>query len=121
VVKARSCRFGDKLVNERFPRLHRLLVYARGTVHQGYWLPSIDLEEIEAGTVWFNDPLTDNEAAPFGGFKASGTGRELGPEGLEGFRAAKHVPIDSKMDAKAWWYPYAEYVRHQAEHGTAPG
>ena len=79
------------------------------------------MEDIEAGTIWFNDPLTDNEAAPFGGFKASGTGRELGPEGLEDFRAAKHVHIDTKMDAKAWWYPYAEYVRHQAEHGTAPG
>jgi acyl-CoA reductase-like NAD-dependent aldehyde dehydrogenase len=79
------------------------------------------MEEIEAGTVWFNDPLTDNDAAPFGGVKSSGAGRELGPEGLDDFRAPKHVHIDTKMDAKAWWYPYAEYVRHQAEHGTAPG
>jgi acyl-CoA reductase-like NAD-dependent aldehyde dehydrogenase len=79
------------------------------------------MEEIEAGTVWFNDPLTDNEAAPFGGMKASGNGRELGPEGLEDFRQAKHVHIDTKMDLKSWWYPYKEYVRHQAEHGTAPG
>jgi acyl-CoA reductase-like NAD-dependent aldehyde dehydrogenase len=79
------------------------------------------MEEIEAGTVWFNDPLTDNDAAPFGGFKSSGNGRELGVEGLDDFRQAKHVHIDTKMDAKAWWYPYAEYVRYQAEHGTAPG
>jgi betaine-aldehyde dehydrogenase len=79
------------------------------------------MEEIEAGTVWFNDPLTDNEAAPFGGMKSSGNGRELGPEGLDDFRQTKHVHIDTKMDAKSWWYPYAEYVRHQQEHGTAPG
>ena len=79
------------------------------------------MEEIDAGTVWFNDPLTDNEAAPFGGMKSSGMGRELGPEGLEDFRQYKHVHIDSKMDAKAWWYPYSEYVKYQAEHGTAPG
>ncbi|MGH2693513.1 MAG: aldehyde dehydrogenase family protein [Actinomycetota bacterium] len=79
------------------------------------------MEEIEAGTVWFNDPLTDNEAAPFGGMKASGIGRELGPEGLDDFRQSKHVHIDTKMDLKPWWYPYSEYVRHQAEHGTAPG
>ncbi|HZA41884.1 MAG TPA: aldehyde dehydrogenase family protein [Actinomycetota bacterium] len=79
------------------------------------------MEEIEAGTVWFNDPLTDNEAAPFGGFKSSGSGRELGVEGLDDFRQTKHIHIDSKLDAKAWWYPYAEYVRHQAEFGTAPG
>jgi acyl-CoA reductase-like NAD-dependent aldehyde dehydrogenase len=79
------------------------------------------MEEIEAGTVWFNDPLTDNEAAPFGGMKSSGGGRELGTEGLEDFRQSKHVHIDTKMDAKSWWYPYSEYVAHQAEHGTAPG
>jgi betaine-aldehyde dehydrogenase len=79
------------------------------------------MEEIDAGTVWFNDPLTDNEAAPFGGMKSSGNGRELGPEGLEDFRQAKHVHIDSKMDAKYWWYPYAEYVKLQAEQGPAPG
>jgi acyl-CoA reductase-like NAD-dependent aldehyde dehydrogenase len=79
------------------------------------------MEELEVGTVWFNDPLTDNDAAPFGGYKASGGGRELGVEGLEEFRQAKHVHIDTKMDPKAWWYPYSEYVRYQAEHGTAPG
>jgi acyl-CoA reductase-like NAD-dependent aldehyde dehydrogenase len=79
------------------------------------------MEDIEAGTVWFNDPLTDNEAAPFGGMKSSGIGRELGSEGLDDFRQAKHVHIDTKMDAKSWWYPYSEYVKHQAEHGTAPG
>jgi betaine-aldehyde dehydrogenase len=79
------------------------------------------MEEIDAGTVWFNDPLTDNEAAPFGGMKSSGMGRELGPEGLDDFRQSKHVHIDTKMDAKSWWYPYAEYAAHQAEHGTAPG
>jgi acyl-CoA reductase-like NAD-dependent aldehyde dehydrogenase len=79
------------------------------------------MDEIEAGTIWFNDPLTDNDAAPFGGFKASGNGRELGIEGLDDFRQAKHIHIDSKLDSKAWWYPYAEYARHQAEFGTAPG
>ena len=79
------------------------------------------MEELEAGTVWFNDPLTDNEAAPFGGTKASGWGRELGTEGLDDFRQSKHVHIDTKMDVKAWWYPYSKYVAHQAEHGTAPG
>jgi acyl-CoA reductase-like NAD-dependent aldehyde dehydrogenase len=79
------------------------------------------MEELEAGTVWFNDPLTDNEAAPFGGMKASGNGRELGTEGLDDFRQSKHVHIDTKMDVKSWWYPYSKYVAHQAEHGTAPG
>jgi acyl-CoA reductase-like NAD-dependent aldehyde dehydrogenase len=79
------------------------------------------MNEIDAGTVWFNDPLTDNEAAPFGGMKSSGIGRELGSEGLDDFRQSKHVHIDTKVDVKSWWYPYEAYVRHQSEHGTAPG
>jgi hypothetical protein len=53
--------------------------------------------------------------------KSSGNGRELGIEGLDDFRQAKHVHIDTKIDAKAWWYPYSEYVRHQADFGTPPG
>jgi len=79
------------------------------------------MEEIQAGTVWFNDPLTDNEAAPFGGMKSSGNGRELGTEGLDDFRQTKHVHIDTKVDIKSWWYPYSRYAAHQSEHGTPPG
>jgi acyl-CoA reductase-like NAD-dependent aldehyde dehydrogenase len=64
------------------------------------------LREIRAGTVWINDPLTDNDAGPFGGFKQSGFGRELGQEGLEAFQETKHVHIETKIAAKEWWYPY---------------
>jgi betaine-aldehyde dehydrogenase len=69
------------------------------------------MREIKAGTVWFNDPLTDNDAGPFGGFKQSGLGRELGREGLEAFQEVKHVHIETKIEAKEWWYPYSEYNR----------
>jgi betaine-aldehyde dehydrogenase len=64
------------------------------------------MREIKAGTVWFNDPLTDNDAGPFGGFKQSGLGRELGQEGLEAFEETKHVHIETKIAPKSWWYPY---------------
>ncbi len=57
-------------------------------------------------SVWFNDPLTDNDAGPFGGFKQSGLGRELGQEGLEAFQETKHVHIESELERKDWWYPY---------------
>jgi len=66
------------------------------------------MREVKAGTVWFNDPLTDNDAGPFGGFKQSGLGRELGREGLEAFQETKHVHIESELAAKEWWYPYAD-------------
>ena len=66
------------------------------------------MREIKAGTVWFNDPLTDNDAGPFGGFKQSGLGRELGREGLEAFQETKHVHIETEIAPKEWWYPYGE-------------
>jgi acyl-CoA reductase-like NAD-dependent aldehyde dehydrogenase len=66
------------------------------------------MREIKAGTVWFNDPLTDNDAGPFGGFKQSGLGRELGREGLEAFQETKHVHIETEIEAKDWWYPYGD-------------
>lgn len=64
------------------------------------------MRELRAGTVWINDPLTDNDAAPFGGQKGSGIGRELGREGLEAFQESKHVHIDPRVEKKEWWYPY---------------
>ncbi len=68
------------------------------------------MRELRAGTVWINDPLTDNDAGPFGGFKQSGLGRELGREGLEAFQETKHVHMETQIERKEWWYPYSEYV-----------
>ena len=63
-------------------------------------------EEVKAGTVWINDPLTDNYAGPFGGMKLSGGARELGQEGLDEFRETKHVHWDFAASVKPYWYPY---------------
>ncbi len=65
-------------------------------------------EEVKAGTIWINDPLTDNYAGPFGGMKMTGGGRELGQEGLDEFRETKHVHWDFAMDVKGYWYPYGK-------------
>jgi betaine-aldehyde dehydrogenase len=64
------------------------------------------MQEIKAGTFWINDPLTDNDAAPFGGMRKSGMGRELGEEGLDAFRETKHVHLDFVPERKAFWFPY---------------
>ena len=76
------------------------------------------MREVKAGTVWFNDPLTDNDAGPFGGFKQSGLGRELGREGLEAFQETKHVHIESEVAPKEWWYPYSQYAGGEPPHGA---
>ncbi|HTT68486.1 MAG TPA: aldehyde dehydrogenase family protein [Gemmatimonadales bacterium] len=46
---------------------------------------------IRAGTVWVNTYNVYDSAAPFGGYKASGFGRDLGREGLEGYLETKTV------------------------------
>lgn len=63
-------------------------------------------EEVRAGTVWINDPLTDNYGGPFGGMKMSGNARELGEEGYESFLETKHVHWDFDDKPKDFWYPY---------------
>jgi betaine-aldehyde dehydrogenase len=63
-------------------------------------------EEVRAGTVWINDPLTDNYGGPFGGMKMSGNARELGEEGFESFLETKHVHWDFDDSPKDFWYPY---------------
>lgn len=74
-----------------------------------------DLEEafagvkrLEAGMVWVNNPLVDNDALPFGGTKASGQGRALGRQGLDAFRQTKMAVIDPKAKEADWWYPYPD-------------
>ena len=63
-------------------------------------------EEVKGGTIWINDPLTDNFAGPFGGMKMSGLGRELGQEGLDEYYEVKHVHWDIEGGVKEFWYPY---------------
>ena len=63
-------------------------------------------EEVKAGTIWINDPLTDNFAGPFGGMKMSGLGRELGQEGIDEYYQVKHVHWDIEGKIKEFWYPY---------------
>jgi betaine-aldehyde dehydrogenase len=72
-------------------------------------------EALEAGMVWVNAPLLDNDAGPFGGAKLSGRGRQLGPEGLESFRETKTVMIDPACAPQDfWWFPYADAEMHPA-------
>lgn len=66
------------------------------------------MDTIKAGSFWINDPLADNNAAPFGGMRASGIGRELGAEGLDAFREPKHVHLDYVQERKRDWFPYAD-------------
>ncbi len=70
-------------------------------------------ERLEAGMVWVNNPMIDNDALPFGGWKASGMGRELSRQGMDAFRRSKMVIIDHKPALQEWWYPYPDAWFHE--------
>jgi aldehyde dehydrogenase (NAD+) len=50
-------------------------------------------KEVRAGTVWVNCYDVFDAAAPFGGFKESGLGRELGEAGLAAYTELKTVTV----------------------------
>ncbi len=76
-------------------------------------------EELEAGMVWVNNPLIDNDALPFGGWKNSGLGRSLSRIGLDAFRQTKMIVIDPEPHLHDWWYPYPDSVFYDLRK-TAP-
>ena len=50
-------------------------------------------DRIRAGTVWINCYDVFDAAAPFGGFKSSGIGRELGEKALDNYTELKTVTV----------------------------
>jgi succinate-semialdehyde dehydrogenase/glutarate-semialdehyde dehydrogenase len=52
------------------------------------------VEGLETGMVGLNQGMVSNAAAPFGGVKQSGFGREGGPEGIEEYLETKYVAVN---------------------------
>jgi acyl-CoA reductase-like NAD-dependent aldehyde dehydrogenase len=48
---------------------------------------------VRTGTIGVNGGYSMDPAAPFGGVKASGVGRELGPEGLDAYTELKSISV----------------------------
>ncbi|WP_345497708.1 aldehyde dehydrogenase [Nocardia callitridis] len=64
------------------------------------WTGDIDqglavADRVRTGTFGVNEGYTMDPLAPFGGVKASGYGRELGREGIEGYLDTKSVSVDT--------------------------
>jgi betaine-aldehyde dehydrogenase len=66
---------------------------------------------LRMGTVWINDYHPYVPQAEWGGYKQSGTGRELGLAGLEEYRETKHVWHNIRPTVQHWFSPA----------GSAPG
>lgn len=62
----------------------------------GIWTKNLEragklASEVDAGTVWINDYHMISAAAPRGGYKDSGIGRELGLEGILEYTQTRHL------------------------------
>jgi len=61
------------------------------------------LKQMRAGILWLNTYHPTYNEAPWGGYKQSGFGRELGPRGLEQYLETKQISINL-TDAPLGWY-----------------
>lgn len=61
--------------------------------------------ELKAGTVWINDWHMFRSDAPFGGYKQSGFGRELGKYALDEYSQLKHVHVSlvPELSQRPWY------------------
>ena len=55
------------------------------------------------GTIWVNDYGPYRPQAEWGGFKASGVGRELGEHGLSEYLETKHIWTNNKPGRSGWF------------------
>ncbi|WP_139007349.1 aldehyde dehydrogenase family protein [Arthrobacter crystallopoietes] len=91
--------FGPVLVIQPFDSAEELVPRANSGKYgltAGIWTNDVRkahtvARQLQAGTVWVNTYADYNAAAPFGGFKASGFGKDCGPEGLEKYLETQTV------------------------------
>ena len=96
---AREEIFGPVLAVLSFDDFDAGVKLANHTIYglaAGIWTKDIQkahraAKAIRAGTVWINSYNFYDSGAPFGGFKASGFGRDLGREALDGYLETKTV------------------------------
>jgi aldehyde dehydrogenase (NAD+) len=94
--------FGPVLAVQRWSDQGEVIDRANRTVYGlagGVWSRdtrnAIEMaKQLRTGTVWINDWHLLNPQAPFGGYKQSGIGRELGTYGLKEYTEIKHIHVD---------------------------
>jgi len=97
--------FGPVLAAIEFADLDEAIATANDTPYglaAGVWTRDIKkahyvARKLQAGTVWVNTYNVYDTAAPFGGYKQSGFGREMGAHALQHYTQVKSVWVDLNM------------------------
>jgi aldehyde dehydrogenase (NAD+) len=105
--------FGPVLCVIKYASLEHAIQLANDTIYglaAGVWSSDVEravsvANRLRAGTVWINDYHLISAEAPFGGYKQSGIGRELGEWGLKEYQEIKHIHVDltNRRSAKFWF------------------
>ncbi|MFC9225944.1 aldehyde dehydrogenase family protein [Streptomyces hygroscopicus] len=103
--------FGPVLTVERFASEDEAVRLANDTVYGlagAVWSGDEErarrvASRLRLGTVWINDYHPCLPQAEWGGFKQSGTGRELGPSGLAEYRETKHIWRNTRPRPRGWF------------------
>ena len=61
------------------------------------------MKEIRAGILWINCCEPTFNQAPWGGYKMSGIGRELGTYGIEEYQEIKQVSVNLNPGVLGWY------------------
>ncbi|HEV2352357.1 MAG TPA: aldehyde dehydrogenase family protein [Terriglobia bacterium] len=91
--------FGPVLSALKFRDVEEAVVIANSTIYglvSAVWTRDIAVahrlaREIKAGSVWINAYNCFDSSSPFGGYKQSGFGREMGPHAIECYTQVKSV------------------------------
>ena len=102
---AREEIFGPVLAAIEFADLDEAIATANDSQYglaAGVWTRDIKkahyvARKLQAGTVWINTYNIYDTAAPFGGYKQSGFGREMSAHALEHYTQVKSVWVDLNM------------------------
>ena len=103
--------FGPVVTVERFATEAEAVARANSTVYglsAGFWTRDPDRIDrvsraLRFGTVWVNDFNVYFVQAPWGGYRQSGLGRELGRIGLEEYTEVKHIYQNHATRALNWF------------------
>ncbi len=109
--------FGPVLCVSRFSRLDEAVELANASdfaLAASIWSQDTILAQdlarrLNAGTVWINTYGMFFNELPYGGFKQSGTGKELGREGFLEYTRLKNIILDQSQGSKplvSYWYGF---------------